>query len=347
MRVLRFEETELKGDIETLEDLWLLSRIIERGDKLIGTSFRRVKALDLQRADSGEKKRVKLLLEIDQVEYAEASNKLRVTGKILEASPPEFAQQGQFHTLDLEIHTRFTLIKAFQIYHKKLLEEARKKARAAKALIIAMDEHHALFATLQQNGLRFLFEIENQASKRDAKTFSTMQQQFFEEVLEAAKKRKAERMIIAGPGFTKDEFKRFAQNKDPVISKTFWFEHASSAEKTAVFELLKKGLLQKVVSGQKIQDEFLALERLKKSLGTLDGFAVYGIEPVREALSAGAVDTLLIADSLLRSDKSFNSLLEQSEKLGARILIFNSEDDAGKEFAAFQLAALLRFKLTY
>ncbi len=347
MRVLKFEAEELKGEVESLEDLWLLSRLVEPGDKVKGTSFRRVKALDLTRADSGEKKLVRLLLEVTQVEFAEAVTRLRITGKILEASPEDFAQQGQHHTLELEIGSRFRLYKPFQLYHKALLEEARRKAKHVKALILVMDEKQALFSVLQPNGIRFLFEIENPASKRDPKTFEELQRKYFEEVLETLEKKEAERKIIAGPGFTKDEFKRFAEQKNPRLCKQLWFEHASSAEKTAVYELLKTGVLEKVVQGQKVQEEFAALEALKKSLGKEDGLAVYGVQEVQEALSMGAVQTLLISDLLLRSDKSLNSLLEQAERLKSKLLIFNSEDDAGREFSAFQIAALLRFKLKY
>lgn len=350
MRILKFlqgEEGELNAEVESLEDLWLLSRLVEKGDKIEGTSFRRVKALDLQRADSGEKKPVRLLLEVSQVEFAEAANSLRVTGKILSAHPEEFAQVGQFHTLDLELRSRFKLLKHFQLYHRTLLEEARRKARQPRALIVVMDERQALFSALQQNGIRFLFTVDNEANKRDPKTFQELQQEYFAEILKALEERQAERTVLAGPGFAKDEFKRYAEQKNPRLVKALWFEHASSAEKSAVYELLKQGLLQKVVEGQKVQEEFMALEALKKSLGKGDGLAVYGLEQVRGALSMGAVDTLMVSDALLRSDKSLNALLEQGDRLKAKLLIFNSDDDAGREFSAFQLAALLRFKLAY
>ncbi len=351
MRISKFvqgEEGVLKAEAESLEDLWLLSRLVEAGDRLEGTSFRRVKALDLQRADSGEKKLVRLLLEVSQVEFAEAANKLRVTGKILEASPEDFAQQGSFHTIDLEPRSRFTLFKRFQLFHRKLLEDARHRAKAAKALIVVMDDRQALLSVLQQNGVKFLFELQNEASKRDPKKFQEQQQEFLAEILDALQKRSsAGRIIVAGPGFTKDEFRRLAEEKDPRLAKKIWFEHASSAEKSAVYELLKSGVLRKAVEGQKLQEEFTALEALKKSLGRDDGMVVYGVQEVKEALSANAVEKLLVSDVLLRSDKKLNSLLEHSARQGAEVVIFNSEDDAGREFSAFQIAALLRYRLKF
>ncbi|MFH1106512.1 MAG: mRNA surveillance protein pelota [Candidatus Micrarchaeota archaeon] len=350
MRIHRFaegREGELRAEAETLEDLWLLSRLIEPGDRFEGTSFRRVKALDLQRADSGEKKLVRLLLEVSQAEIAEAANKLRVTGKILEASPAEYAPLGQFHTVDIELGTRFKLFKEFSIYHRKLLEEAKRRAKQPKALIVVMDDRQALFCELRQNGIKFLYELENEANKREPKRFAEQQKAYFAEILAGLQEKALDSIIIAGPGFTKEEFRKFAEERDPRLVKKAWFGHASSAEKTAVYELLKTGALHKAAEGQKLQEEFTALEALKKSLGRADGMAVYGIQEAREAVSAGAAERLLVSDVLLRSDKSLNPLLEQAERLGAGVLIFNSEDDAGREFSAFQIAALLRYRTKY
>jgi len=38
-------------------------------------------------------------------------------------------------------------------------------------------------------------------------------------------------------------------------------------------------------------------------------------------------------------------LIESSRKLRAGVLIFDSKDDAGKEFKAFGVAALLRYQV--
>lgn len=337
---------ELKAQVESLEDLWALQKLIEPKDILEGTSFRRFKSEDKLRPDSGEKKMVRLELEVESVEIAESVNKLRVSGKIIAGSPPEFAQKGAFHTIDLEMQTVFKLRKKEYLpYHRKLIEEAKKKARQVRALIVVMDEKKALMAHLRNNGIKFAFELENNASKRDVKQFEAQKKEFFQELLSAIESEKSERILVASPGFAKDEFKRFASEKNPRLEKTFVYDHVSSAEKTAVYELLKRGALETLVAEQKVQAEFEILEKLKASLGKGDGLNCYGVDEVRKALEMRAVDTLLIEDDLLRKDKSLNSLLTLAENSGVNTVIFNSEDDAGREFSAFKVAALLRYKI--
>ncbi|MEK6953483.1 MAG: mRNA surveillance protein pelota [Candidatus Micrarchaeota archaeon] len=348
MRVIRFDRdlNELKSQVESLEDLWALQKLIEPKDVVLATSFRRFKSEDKLRPDSGEKKMVHLELEVESMEIAESANKLRVSGKILSGNPPEFAQKGAFHTIDLEMQTTFTLRKSeFTAYHRKLIEEAKKKARQVKALIVVMDEKKALFAMLRNNGVKFSFELENNASKRDVKQFEAQKKEFFSELLTAIEAEKSERILVASPGFAKDEFKKYAADKNPKLEKTFVYDHVSSAEKTAVFELLKRGALETLVKEQKVQAEFEILEKLKASLGKGDGLNCYGVDEVRKALEMRAVDTLMIEDDLLRKDKSLNSLLTLAENSGVNMVIFNSEDDAGREFSAFKVAALLRYKI--
>ncbi len=347
MRVFKVDEEqhEMKAAIESLEDLWALQKLIEKGDVLLATSFRRYKGEDKLRPDSGEKKLVHLELEVEKVEIAENVNKLRVSGKILGGSPPEFVQKGSFHTIDLELRSTFSLRKDLLPYHKKIIAESKRKARQLKALIIVMDEKKALLAHLRNNGVKFSFELENSGSKRDVKQFEMKKKEFFTELLQAIESENSEKILIASPGFSKEEFKKYVQGKNPSLEKKFLYEHVSNAEKSAVYELLKKGSIERLISEQKVQGEFEMLEKLKTSLGKNDHLSCYGIAEVENAMQTGAAEVLLIEDELLRKQKELNSLIDLADKSSTKVMIFNSEDDAGREFSAFRIAALLRYRL--
>jgi protein pelota len=347
MKVLRFDLalSILKAQVETIEDLWQLQKLIEKKDILLATSFRRFKSEDKLRPDSGEKKLVNLELEVDEVEISESVNKLRVSGRILSGSPPEFAQKGAHHTIDLELQSVFSLKKEFLPYHMKLIDEAKKKAKQVKALILVMDDRKAMLAMLRSNGIKFSFELENEGSKRDLKQFEEKKKDFFSEILKAMESQAVERILVASPGFAKDEFKKYAHEKNPKLEATFLYEHVSNAEKSAVYELLKRGALEKLIAGQKVQREFELLERLKASLGKDDHLSCYGLDEVEKAIDMRAIALLMIEDELLRKNKALNLLMEKAERNGAEIAIFNSDDDAGREFSAFKIAALLRYKL--
>ena len=69
---------------------------------------------------------------------------------------------------------------------------------------------------------------------------------------------------------------------------------------------------------------------------------------VAAAVDSRAAEHLMILDELLKTKETraeANSLIEKARRAGAPIVIFDSEDDAGMEFKAFGVAALLRYKM--
>jgi len=337
---------EIKVEPQSVEDLWYLSKIVEPGDSVSGSSFRRFKT-DVEKADSGEKKKVFLTLEVSAVEMAENANKLRITGKILSGTPEEFVQAGSFHTIDVEPRNHLTIKKEWTPYHFELLDEAKKSSRHVKALLVVLDDAKATVAMLRTTGLAFLCELSCSANKRNLERFEEEKKSFFAELLKTIESTEADSIVVAGPGFTRDDFKKYVSSKNPKLASRFLLEHCSNAEKSGVHELLKRGVLQELLGQQKLQAEFSALELLKKSLGKDDGMAVYGPDDVKRALEMSAVKKLLVSDELLRKNKEVQKLLESARSAKAEILLFNSEDDAGLEFTTFGVAALLHYNLNF
>jgi len=309
-----------------------------------GRSFRLFKPEEL-RAKSGEKKPVYLTLEVREVEFAESVNKLRVSGKILAGSPEEFVSLGSHHTLDVEIDSTMVLRKhAFGQYHLKMLEEARKKAKKVNALVILMDEEQAALHKLSSTGAKFLCEISNKASKRDAGTYEELRKKFFSDAFKKISEENAEKIILAGPGFTVEDFRKYAVEKSPALAKKIILEHASTSEQSGVRELMKRGVISRLITGYRLEEEFLALEELKKNLAKETGLACSGIENVKKAVEYNAVSKLLVLDEVLRKEKEADEIVSQAVEKGADVLMFDSGDDAGAEFKHFKIAAFLRFK---
>ncbi|MEW5955173.1 MAG: mRNA surveillance protein pelota [Candidatus Micrarchaeota archaeon] len=351
MRVVKLDRREglLVAEPESIEDLWYLTKILEAGDLVTGRSFRRFKPTGGIQATSGEKKLVKVQIRLENAEFAEQANKLRLTGPIVAGTPEEYCPHGEFHTLDVEPHQRVEVAKHLNAFHEAVLEEAKQRSVQARALVAVMDEEKALFAELQARGIKFGPRLHCHANKRDPQQFEEKRKQFFAEATEVLKQKiPAEgglQAIVAGPGFTKDEFKKFLSTKEPKLAKSVSWEHANSAEETGVYELLKKGVLERILGEQKLQEEYAALEKLKASLGREDGLSAYGLDDVRSAVESGAAAQLLVLDELVRKNKEALRLLERARQYGTRVTIFNSDDDAGAEFKAFKIAALLRYRV--
>ena len=319
---------------QSVEDLWLLAKIINNGDSVEGNSFRRFKT-DKLRAESGEKKPVRIKLKVEGVEFSENSNKLRITGVIISGHPEEFIQVGEHHTIDIEKGDEIEVEKEFNLYEMKMLKESKKQSK--KITVVLIDESEARVFEVGLQGIKFLFEVENHANKRDLKKFQEEKNEFLNEVANSIKNNE---IIIAGPGFMKNEL-----NKKTEEQKKTWVENASTTEITGVYELIKKGVLNKIFGELKIEKEFEALEEFKKSIGKEDELSCYGLKEVKNAVETNAVEKILVTDELLRKNKEVETMIKKSEEKGAEVIIFDSEDNAGIEFKNIQIAAMLRFKI--
>ncbi len=337
----------LRLEPESLEDLWVVTRLAQAGDVARGTTWRRFKTRGLERAESGEKKKIKVEIKIGNVEYAEAANKVRLTGVILRGEPEEFAPAGEHQTLDVEIGTRFELRKKIGVYERKTLDAARKRAARIDALIVALDDERATLAQLTPSGVRYAYEIESEASKRDPKSYAELRKKYFSEILkacEAAAQRGAS-LIVAGPGFAKDDFKKYAERQNAEIAGRIALENTSSAERTGVTELVKRGIVQKLLGEQKQTAEWEKLDELKKRVAR-NGLVAYGPGEVERAVEARAASEILVLDDVLRNDERAQRAVERAERGGAGVFVFDSRDEAGREFAAFGIACTLRYKLS-
>jgi len=343
MKIIHHDEAEnkLKVEPQCSEDLWYLQKIIEPGDGVEGVSFRRFKS-EGQEGESGEKKKVHVLLRAEQVEFAENALKLRITGKIETGTPEEFAPKGAFHTLDIEVHERVTIFKKLNAYHWSLLNEAKKRSQHVKAFLVVLDEHQATLAELQLQGLKFVAEISFRGTKKDPKAFEEAQKAYFSEIAKTLEGK--EHLVIAGPGFAKDNLKKYLDEKYPAVSKKTRYEYAASAEKTGVYELLKRGVIEKALGEQRLAKEFELMEKFKASIGRDDHLCAYGLADVQAAVDAGAVAEILLSEGLLK-DKAVQKIMEQARQLGAELHVFETDSQPGGELKAFGLAALLRYAI--
>ncbi|MFH1246912.1 MAG: mRNA surveillance protein Pelota, partial [Candidatus Micrarchaeota archaeon] len=157
MKIKHFDkgEGELKVEPQSLEDLWYLTKILEIGDLVIGKSFRLWKPEDALRPGAAERKPVKLELKVEKIDFAQAANKLRITGVILKAEPEEICPRGEHHTLDLGIGDILQVKKEFNVYHEAMLDEAKKRSKHLKVTVLVIDEEKCLFAELETKGINF------------------------------------------------------------------------------------------------------------------------------------------------------------------------------------------------
>lgn len=337
------KEGEIRLTPENTEDLWHIERMLLPGDQIISKTWRKFKATE---DAEGEKKPVTMRLAVEKVEFSPHANRLRVTGKIISGTPEEFVQVGAYHTIDIEENFPVSIIKEkWMAHHLERIKQAIAETKRPKMGMLVLDENKAIYATLRGYGVHYELELENSASKRDEK-FDEKTQSFFGEILKKLSSSQVGKIIVAGPGFGKDNLMKFIKQKDPALAKKIVLEHCSYAERSGINELLKKGVVSKVASEERAENELQLMERFSIELRKESELVAYGKKEVAEAVAASAVETLLVLDELLRTNKEIEKTVEEAEKRKVKLVVFSHESDGGRELSGYGgFAALLRFRM--
>lgn len=340
MRILGIDKKTGEAALvpETLDDLWHLERIVEPGDFAESRTLRSVKL-----GEKEEKKSVFIRIQIEKAEFAKYANKLRLMGKIISGTPEEFVQRGKYHTIEVEKGEKIRIIKEWKAHQIKRLREAEKEAKRPKIRVIVMDDEKALTAVIMGYGVEFGPEIYNEARKREEK-FEEKKLAYYSQIAKEIEAHE-ERYVVAGPGFEKDNFRKYLEKKNALLLKRISFENVSYAERNGVSELLKRGIIGKLMGEARLEKETELMNKLMIHINKEDGLASYGFAEVKKCLELRAVEVLLVLDELLRNDKKIEALAELAEKTST-VVVFSSESDPGQELKGLGgIAGLLRFKV--
>ncbi len=341
MRIIHFDRKlgEMKLQIDTLDDMWHLEKILSPADLVESRTMRTYKV-----GTKEEKKPVTLRIKAERIEFSKTSNRLRILGIIVWGTPEEYVQLGRHHTIEAAEGDRLKIYKNWKGHQIKRLQQAEKESKKPKIRIIVMDEEKALTAMLRSFGVEYGAEFRNSGSKRDDK-YEQSEQSYFGQVV-AEIERHPEKFIVAGPGFTKDNLKNFIKQRKPELLNKIIFESVSYAERNGVNELFKRGVIEKIMGEERFETEMKLVEELLTEIYKESGNAVYGIAEVKRAGEAKAIGKLLVLDEYLRTDKKAEAVVDHADKAKAEIVIFSSEGDAGAKLKGFgKIAALLRFKI--
>ncbi|MCZ7396720.1 MAG: mRNA surveillance protein pelota [Candidatus Methanoperedens sp.] len=340
---LRFNEGEISLITESLDDLWHLKYILEPHDIVYAFTKRRIEgATDKLRPEKADKKTIRLGIEVEKVEFHRFSNRLRVHGIIAEGG----IDAGAYHTLNIEEGTNLSIIKQWKNDQLERLREAELAARRPRVIIATIEEGEACIGVVRQYGVEESSSLEQSLGKGEGNKRNEFFGEFASQLKWAAEK--VEAVILAGPGFTKEDFLDFLKTKEPELAKKILLEDTSSIGVSGFQEVLRRGAVDRIMEESRIGREAKLIEELMKEI-SIEGKAAYGMEEVRNAQSMGAIETLLITDELLRTEregKTIDIFLKDVEHSQGRIVVFSTEFEPGKKLESLGgIAALLRFKV--
>ncbi len=322
---------------ESKEDLFILKEVITPGSFITAKSPRSVKIRREDKLIRAKTGRREVLMKIE-VEKIELKDKLRLTGKMLEA--PETVDKG-YHTIEVEAGKFIKVEKEWKSWEIDRVKSAERKPEPI--LICILDENEADFYFLKQR-YKHLFNLISRATGKrfDTKKAEKERKEYYVNILNELKKRskRVKKIVIAGPGFAREDLQKLIKEREKELLEKLMMEFTYQTGNLGLQELLKKGLIEKITKYSRIAQETKAVEKLLEEINK-NGKAVYGLEKTKEALENGTVDFLLVSDIKIRE---FEELLDLADKIKCKIMIIASEHAAGERLVGLGgIAGLLKF----
>ncbi len=337
MKILKLDRSEnlVKIKIDNFNDMLNAQRVIFPNDIIRSRSLRKFKP---ESGGEGELKEVLIELEVEKTEIDKDSERLRVLGKIIDGSPLKYIQLHSYHTINIEKGNVLEIKKMMQWpnYLIKALEDAVRDSKKPNLGIVLADDEKALFAYLLGYGIEFINDIYSSLSKRmSQKDFQEQKTKYFSKITEIIKNMNVSAVIIGGPGFTKDDIKKFIEDNGLMqrIGKQLTFVNVSNVERSGLYELIKSNEVEGILKNQRLRQEFNLMEEFLRQVSI--GKSFFGKENVRTGIENYEVSKIIVADDIL-NDIAIQGILATAEKNNIKIIIFNSNDEAGKQLHNFE-----------
>lgn len=344
---MRVQKKNLRGDDgeislvpESLDDLWHLKHLIERGNLVFALTHRKVASIaDKVRPEKMEKRPVRLGVCVEDVEFHMYSNWLRLHGVIKSG-----IDIGSFHTLNIEVGTDLSIIKRWGPDQLQRIEEAVAESLRPKVVLALIEDGEGTIGVLRQFGIQMVAELRAGSSKGSGvDSRGQFLRDFAGEIGRAAGA--DAQVILAGPGFIKEDLKKVIDYAYPDLAKRIAMDDTSSIGRSGFQEVLRRGAVGRVLENSRLAQETKLIEDLFKEIAT-DGKAAYGQTEVENAVNYGSVEHLLVLDELARHRETDRIMRNVSSARG-KVIIFSSDFEPGERLRSLGgIAAILRFKIS-
>jgi len=333
---LKGRRGEIKLIPENLDDLWHLKFVIEPGDVVFAWTKRIRESSDKLRSDK-EKVTVRLGIEVERVEFHRFANRLRITGKIVAG-----VEDSGYHTINVPVGKEISVIKEeWKEEQLRRLKEAEEASKRPDVVIVTMEEGEAIIGVVRQWGIEEVADVRMGYGKE-----SSGRIEFFHEVMKQLENLDFKYLVLAGPGFTKEDFAEFLKEKKPdwkIVTCD-----ASTVGTRGFLEVLKRGVLGRIVGEVRLAEEAEYIDLLMERIAKEDRVA-YGLEEVKRAYDYGAIEVLLVADEFLREQRErwdIDGFMREVEVMKGKVVIMSTEFEPGQRLMALGgIAALLRFPI--
>ncbi len=337
--------------ITNLDDLWALYNLIQISDKLYAKTTREVKIENIGRPSS-RRLTIFLGMIVEKIFFDKEVSRLRVHGKIIDA-PEDLNIQGKYHTINLIVGSSLTIVKDRWLKHQiGYLETLIEKENPL--IIVAIDYEECCIAISRMYGIDTKAEITSRLpGKLETEKRNLALNKYFENIAQILERINSEvkgRILIVGPGFTKELFLNYVKNNfKELFRKIGSLKSVSNGGISGVYEAIRVGIVDDALKKLRIVKESAIVDEVFKRLGSSTGDVSYGIDEIAEDAVNGAVDSILVCDETLRKQEpqgrlQLEKIIRDVEDRRGNVIIISGEHEGGAKLKSLGgIAALLRY----
>jgi peptide chain release factor subunit 1 len=243
---------------------------------------------------------------------------------------------------------------------KEFILEPLKEMAEDKALygLVVMDRRDAIIAMLKGKTIVPLvkeesmvpgkFKAGGQSSVRFAQNRELAAKEFYNKIGDMMKnqflsmQQDLKGIIVGGPGPTKYEFADGNFITNEVKKKIIGIKDLSYTGEFGLQELVEKS--EDLLANEEVAEEKKIMQRFFDLLGKQPGKVTYGKDEVMKSIQFGAVDTVLLSESL--DDEIIDLFTDEAEKMNSNIFIVSVETREGVQLKEIgKIAAILRYEV--
>ncbi len=229
----------------------------------------------------------------------------------------------------------------------KLLNEDGEGSIIKKILV---EDREITFIDITVANENFIAEgfIVHNSAQRFARIREEATKEFFNRISEAANKaflelKDLKGILVGGPGMTKNHFIDEGFLNEQLKRKIVSIQDLSYTGDFGLRELVEKS--KDVLAKEAITEERDIMQKFFKLLATESQKVAYGESEVAKALELGAVDTILISESM--QDEKVDEYEEKAEASGAVVMIISTDTSEGEQLRDIgKIAAILRYSIS-
>jgi len=249
---------------ESLDDLWHLTYVVEPGDRVAGDTTRRIQRNDDDLRDTGgEREHMWVELEVEDVEFAKFANRLRVGGVIVDCSRED--QLDFHHTLNVEPHEELEIEKIWKPDQEDRLEEAVEATENPDVAVATVEEGQAYVHTVAQYGTEERASVTGPTGKGE---YARPREELFEELTEVLSRMDVDAVVLAGPGFTKQDALGHIEENAPDVAGRITTVDTAGVGDRGVHEVLKRGAVEEIQTRTRIAEEADLIDELTERIAT-------------------------------------------------------------------------------